>query len=163
MTAHTALPPLQDFMCFATYTANLAFGKAYKPYLGKIGLTYTQWIALVALGEEDNQTVNQLGRKLFLASNTLTPLLKGMEQQGWLVRERSKEDERRVVVNLTGAGRAKLAESQSCIGIFQDCGLSMEETAALQKAVSKLRDNLLAGLEDKREAAEAVENQPRIE
>ncbi|MCP1659242.1 MarR family winged helix-turn-helix transcriptional regulator [Neisseria perflava] len=147
MNTPAAFPPLNDFMCFAAYTANLAFGKAYKPYLGKLGLTYTQWITLIALGEAENQTVKQLGEKLFLASNTLTPLLKGLEKQGLVVRARSQQDERQVVVNLTAAGREKLAESHACLDIFQSYGLSVEETVALQKAVSKLRDNLLAGLQ----------------
>ncbi len=63
---------LSNFLCFAVYSANLAFGRAYKPILDKLGLTYTQYIALVALGEEDDQTVGVLGEKLFLESNTLT-------------------------------------------------------------------------------------------
>ena len=67
---------LGDFLCFAVYSANLAFGKAYKPMLEKLGLTYTQFITIVALWEQDSQTVGSLGEKLFLESNTLTPILK---------------------------------------------------------------------------------------
>jgi hypothetical protein len=74
-------PQLSDFLCFAIYSANLAFGKAYKPILDKLGLTYTQYIAIIALWEEDNQTVSGLGEKLFLESNTLTPILKNWK--GW--------------------------------------------------------------------------------
>ena len=69
---------LSTFLCFAIYSANLAFGRAYKPLLDKLGLTYTQYVTLVALSEEDGQTVSMLGEKLFLESNTLTPLLKRM-------------------------------------------------------------------------------------
>jgi hypothetical protein len=72
-------PKLADFLCFAIYSANLAYGRAYKPILEKLGLTYPQYIAIVALWEEDNQTVSALGAKLFLESNTLKPILKKLE------------------------------------------------------------------------------------
>src|SRR5690242_21364775 len=94
-------PRLADFMCFAIYSANLAYGKAYKPILEKLGVTYTQYIAIVALWEEDHQTVGGLGEKLFLESNTLTPILKKLETMGFLTRERDPDDERQVVVSLT--------------------------------------------------------------
>jgi hypothetical protein len=74
---------LSDFLCFAVYSTNLAFGKAYKPMLERLGLTYTQYITLVALWEEDNQTVGSLGEKLFLESNTLTPILKKLRR--WVI------------------------------------------------------------------------------
>ncbi|WP_315359163.1 MarR family transcriptional regulator [Neisseria bacilliformis] len=138
-----SLPALEDFLCFAAYSANLAFGRAYKPFLNQLGLTYTQWITLVALSEEDGQTVSQLGKRVFLASNTLTPLLKQLEQQGFVKRERAKEDERQVIVRLTEAGWAKRNESRICAGIFQHTGLTREEARALQKALVKLRENLL--------------------
>ena len=70
---------LSQFLCFAVYSANLAFGKAYKPVLDQLGLTYTQYITIIALSEEDDQTVGRLGEKLFLESNTLTPILKKLE------------------------------------------------------------------------------------
>ncbi|TNH06790.1 MarR family winged helix-turn-helix transcriptional regulator [Testudinibacter sp. TR-2022] len=143
------LPPLADFLCFATYGANLAFNRAYKPYLAELGLTYTQWITLLALAEEDGLTVNQLGKKLFLASNTLTPLLKGLEKQGLLTRTRSQSDERQVQIHLTEQGRALRDASSRCFAVFDSMGLTMDEAVALQKAVAKLRDNLLAGVEKK--------------
>ncbi|TCJ94831.1 MarR family transcriptional regulator [Volucribacter psittacicida] len=144
LNQHTSLPPLQNFLCFAVYTANLAFGKAYKPYLNELGLTYTQWIVLLALSESENQTVNQLGQKVFLASNTLTPLLKGLEQQGLIQRQRAKTDERQVVLNLTEQGQQKCEQSLICMNIIQKFDLSLEEIRVLQKAICKLRDNLLA-------------------
>ena len=70
---------LSNFLCFAIYSANLAFGRAYKPILDQLGLTYTQYIAMVALSEQNDQTVGALGEKLFLESNTLTPILKKLE------------------------------------------------------------------------------------
>src|SRR6202161_3301708 len=97
--------PLSDYLCFAVYSANLAFGKAYKPILEELGLTYTQYIAIIALWEEDHQTVSDLGEKLFLESNTLTPMLKKLEGMGYLERQRDPEDERQVRVRLTKNGR----------------------------------------------------------
>ena len=75
-TTPPEMPKLGDFLCFAVYSANLAYGRAYKPILDKLGITYTQWIAIVALWEQDEQTVSALGDKLFLESNTLTPILR---------------------------------------------------------------------------------------
>src|SRR5262249_15778733 len=100
-----AEPRLPDFLCFAIYSANLAYGRAYKPILEQLGLTYPQYVAIVALWEEDNQTVGSLGEKLFLESNTLTPMLKKLEAMGYVRRQRDPADERQVVVTLTDAGR----------------------------------------------------------
>lgn len=141
-------PKLEDFLCFATYSANLAFGKAYSPYLSELGLTYTQWITLLALGEQDGQTVNQLGAKLFLASSTLTPLLKNLEKQGIVLRQRSTEDERKVQISLTEKGRELRNASQRCLDVFYSLGLTLEETRVLQKAMLRIRDNLLDSRQD---------------
>src|SRR5476649_3013952 len=102
--APAAAVPLSDFLCFAVYSANLAFGRAYRPILDELGLTYTQYIAIIALWEQDNQTVTSLGEKLFLESNTLTPILKKLEAMGYLRRARDPGDERQVLVSLTDAG-----------------------------------------------------------
>ncbi|ODN62737.1 MarR family transcriptional regulator, partial [Burkholderia cenocepacia] len=96
-TPSPAAPKLSEFLCFAIYSANLAFGKAYKPILDELGLTYTQYITIIALWEQDNQTVGQLGEKLFLESNTLTPILKKLEAMGYLERHRDPSDERQVL------------------------------------------------------------------
>jgi len=97
---------LDDFLCFAVYSANLAINRALKPVLDDLGLTYLQYIVLVALFEQDDQTVSALGDKLFLDSSTLTPLLKRMEGMGHLTRQRDPEDERQVRVRLTPQGRS---------------------------------------------------------
>ena len=135
-------PKLADFLCFAIYSANLAYGRAYKPILEELGLTYTQYIAIVALWEEDDQTVSGLGEKLFLESNTLTPILKKLEAIGYLTRRRDPEDERQVRVSLTEAGRC-LREKGLNMTLVKQTGLPTEEFSKLQKAVSKLRDNLI--------------------
>ena len=117
---------LADFLCFAIYSTNLAFGRAYRPILDKLGLTYTQYIAIVALWEEDHQTVGALGEKLFLESNTLTPILKKLEAMGYLRRERDPGDERQVLVSLTP-----------------------EEFPQMRNAVKTLRNNLIKSTADK--------------
>ena len=137
---------LGDFLCFAIYSANLAFGRAYKPILDKVGLTYPQYIAIVALWEEDNQTVSSLGEKLFLESNTLTPLLKKLEAMGYVRRQRSAADERQVVVSLTDAGR-RLREKLSSTNLVKATGLNAEDFRKMQRGVVALRNNLIAATE----------------
>lgn len=147
-TDSSSSPPLSDYLCFAIYSANLAFGRAYKPLLDELGVTYPQWIAIVALWDEDRQTVNQLGEKLFLESNTLTPILKKLEAMGYVRRERAKEDERQVIVSLTAAGR-RLREKGLHKNLFKATCLPLDEFVKLQKAVVQLRDNLFADTERK--------------
>jgi MarR family transcriptional regulator, organic hydroperoxide resistance regulator len=142
-------PRLADFMCFAIYSTNLAYGRAYKPILEQLGLTYTQYIAIVALWEEDDQTVSGLGEKLFLESNTLTPILKKLEALGYLRRQRDPADERQVRVSLTEAGR-RLREKGLNMNLVAATGLAPEEFPKMQKAVVTLRGNLIkAAQQDK--------------
>lgn len=132
---------LSNYLCFAVYSANLAFGRAYKPVLDALGLTYTQYIAMVGLSEEDEQTVSALGEKLFLESNTLTPILKKLEQLGHVRRTRDPADERQVRVSLTATGR-RLLERDPGEALVEACGLG-DELPAVQKKIVRLRDNLL--------------------
>jgi DNA-binding MarR family transcriptional regulator len=134
-------PRLSNFLCFAIYSANLAFGRAYKPILEPLGLTYTQYITLVALCEEDDQTVGALGEKLFLESNTLTPILKKLESLGYIRRGRDPTDERQVRLSLTSTGR-RLLEKDIGSSLVEAVGLG-EDFPKVQKTVAKLRDNLL--------------------
>jgi MarR family transcriptional regulator, organic hydroperoxide resistance regulator len=143
-------PKLPNFLCFAVYSANLAFGRAYKPILDELGLTYTQYIALVALGDADDQTVGELGEKLFLESNTLTPILKKLESAGFIERRRDPADERQVRVRLTPAGRQLVDKDPPGMVLFDATGLG-DDFPVMQQAVAKLRDNLLnAGAVKKR-------------
>lgn len=96
---------LEDHLCFAIYKANHAFNRFYKPLMKELGITYPQYITLLALLERDGQRVSDLGETLFLESNTLTPLLKRLEDMGLVVRSRSKEDERTVIVSLSEQGQ----------------------------------------------------------
>ena len=132
---------LSNFLCFAVYSANLAFGRAYKPILDAVGLTYTQYIALVALNETDDQTVGARGEKLFLESNTLTPILKKLESSGFIRRERDPADERQVRVSLTPAGR-RLIEKDIAAPLLEAIDLG-DDFTGIQKNVVRLRDNLL--------------------
>ncbi len=143
-------PELDDFLCFAVYSANLAFGRAYKPVIEAIGLTsYTQYIALVALSEEDDQSVGRLGEKMFLESNTLTPILKKLEGMGLITRRRDPADERQVIVSLTSKGRQVREEARSrSVSLRQATGLG-DQFPTVQKAMVKLRDNLLRELHEK--------------
>jgi DNA-binding MarR family transcriptional regulator len=133
---------LGDFLCFAIYSANLAFGRAYRKGLEDLGLTYPQWIAIVALWEQDDQTVSELGEKMFLESNTLTPVLKKLETMGYLRRQRDPADERQVRVSLTDEGRL-LREKGMHMNLVTSTGLKPDEFVRLQETVVTLRDNLI--------------------
>ncbi|ODT87722.1 MarR family transcriptional regulator [Phenylobacterium sp. SCN 70-31] len=136
---------LPDFLCFAVYSTNLAFHRAYKPLFEELGLTYPQYATLVALNEEDDQTVSQLGEKLLLESSTLTPLLKRLEAAGYVTRQRDSRDERQVRINITAQGRA-VFDQVFCgrDAIIDATGLDPEAYVRLQRDLIKLRDNLLA-------------------
>lgn len=136
-------PGLGDFLCFAIYSANLAFGRAYRPILDKVGLTYTQYVALVALSEAEDQTVSELGDKLFLESNTLTPILKKLESLGLVERRRDPTDERQVRVNITSAGRKLQQQVQANADALKEATGLGSDFGKMQKSVGRLRDNLL--------------------
>lgn len=136
---------LDNQLCFALYSASLATTKLYKPLLKPWGLTYPQYLVMLSLWEKDDCMVSELGDRLFLDSGTLTPLLKRMESAGWLQRQRDSEDERRVRVVLTEAGRAlreKLAGIPDCMLQQSPCTLS--ELQALRLQLQQWRDHLVA-------------------
>ncbi len=137
-------PPLSEFLCFSIYSANLAFSRVYKPVLEALGLTYPQYITLIALWEDDNQTVKGLSEKLFLEPSTMTPMLKRLEAMGYLTRTRGVEDERIVRVSLTEAGRRVREKGIPFAAVTAKAsGLTIPEFTLLQKAVVNLRNNLM--------------------
>lgn len=140
-----SITKLADYLCFGVYSANLAISKSYKPLLDELGLTYTQYITVIALWEEDNQTVGSLGEKLFLESNTLTPTLKRLEGMGYLRRQRDPTDERQVRIALTEAG-VRLRESALMKRQISEMGLTVEEIAKTQQALVTIRDSLLKAM-----------------
>lgn len=141
--------PLDDFMCFAIYSANLAYSRVYKPVLEELGLTYPQYVAIVALWDEDELTVKGLSDKLFLEPSTVTPMLKRLEAMGYLTRTRGVDDERVVHVRLTEAGRKLREKAWSLSRVtFEAAGLSLDEFRILQRGITNLRTNLLIAAND---------------
>ena len=97
---------LENQLCFPLYAASRALIRQYHPYLSALDLTYTQYVAMMALWESAPLSVKELCQRLYLDTGTLTPLLKAMEQKGLLIRRRSETDERSVLVSLTEKGEA---------------------------------------------------------
>lgn len=140
-----ALLQLDNQLCFALYSTSLAMTKLYKPLLDGLGLTYPQYLAMLALWEQDGLMVSELGERLFLDSGTLTPLLKRLESSGLISRLRAVEDERRVHITLTAAGRklkARAAKIPGCILSASQCPIP--ELMALTQQVQALRRRLVA-------------------
>ena len=123
---------LENQLCFRLYTASRLITQAYHPLLTKIGLTYPQYLVMMVLWEQDGQLVNDIARRLYLETNTVTPLLKRMEAEGFITRKKGKDDGRKVIVSLTSKGKA-LEEQASCIPFEMSgavaCRSITEETA----------------------------------
>jgi len=135
---------LADFMCFSVYSANLAYSRVYKPVLEELGLTYPQYIAIVALWDEAALTVKGLSDKLFLEPSTVTPMLKRLEAMGYVTRTRSTDDERVVHVRLTDAGRKLRDKARGLSQVtFEATGLNVDEFRILQRGITNLRSNLM--------------------
>ena len=136
---------LDNQLCFALYSASLAMTRLYQPLLAELGLTYPQYLAMLVLWERDGLAVSELGERLSLDSGTLTPLLKRLETAGLVARIRAVEDERRVHITLTAAGRklkARAAKVPGCILSASQC--SIPELIALTQRLHALRDRLAA-------------------
>jgi DNA-binding MarR family transcriptional regulator len=134
---------LSEFLCFTVYSANHAFNRVYKPLLHELGLTYPQYLVMVLLWEQDDQTVGSLCERLFLESSTLTPLLKRLEASGHVKRTRDPVDERQVRVRLTDKGRAMREKAR----VIPDCilaasGLKIDGLRRLQSEIVALRSSL---------------------
>ena len=134
---------LDNQLCFALYSTSLAMTKLYKPLLETLGLTYPQYLVMLVLWERDGLMVSELGDRLFLDSGTLTPLLKRLESANLIARIRDVQDERRVHITLTAAGRALKTQAASipdCILKASQC--SLPDIVALTQQVQTLRNNL---------------------
>ena len=122
---------LDNQLCFRLYTASRLVSQAYHPLLSEYGLTYPQYLVLLVLWEKDAQPVNDIAKRLFLETNTVTPLLQRMEKEGILTRSRGKKDARQMIVNLTEAGkglREKLTNVPGTIASSVLCNSITEET-----------------------------------
>lgn len=153
---HDALPPgivppsrdkpFTPFVCFSIYAAGLAFNRLYKQVLDRWGLTYPQYLVMVALREGDDRTVGELGELLFLESNTLTPMLKRLEAAGLLERRRDSADERVVRVTLSPHGRS-VAQELTCVPLDMlsatgETAEGLGDLSALITALDTLADTL---------------------
>ena len=136
---------LDNQLCFALYSASLAMTKLYKSLLESLGLTYPQYLVLLVLWEHETLTVSELGKRLYLDSGTLTPLLKRMEAATLLQRTRSAQDERRVLITLTAAGRklkSRAAKIPACV--VQATACPLPELVGLTRQIQLLRAQLVA-------------------
>ena len=134
---------LDNQLCFPLYAASKELTRRYKPFLDPLGLTYTQYVTMMALWEQDNIPVKDLGKRLYLDSATLTPLLKRLEAHGYVTRKRSKEDERSVLISLTHEGkqlRERALDVPRCMG---GC-INIDPKDALQ--LKRLLEKLLAAM-----------------
>lgn len=130
---------LENQLCFPLYVCAKEVVRRYTPLLEKFGLTYTQYIAMMVLWEHKSITIKQMGELLFLDSGTLTPMLKKMENRGWLRRQRSKDDERVVILRITDDGEAlhdKVAEVP--VKMAQCVRLDSKEAMQLYTLLNKM-------------------------
>ena len=136
---------LDQHLCFALYSASRAMTAAYRPVLTEMNLTYPQYLVMLVLWEDERVTVGRLGERLQLDSGTLSPLLKRLEGNGFVRRERSRDDERLVDVTLTPAGR-RLENRAQCIPeeLGSATGMTEQQAADLRDAVRHLTDALNA-------------------
>jgi MarR family transcriptional regulator, organic hydroperoxide resistance regulator len=134
---------LDNQLCFALYSTSLAMTKLYKPLLDELGLTYPQYLVMLVLWERDGLMVSELGERLFLDSGTLTPLLKRLESAGLIARIRAVEDERRVHITLSAAGRRLKAKAQKVPGcVLSASQCSIPELLQLTTQIRNLRERL---------------------
>jgi DNA-binding MarR family transcriptional regulator len=136
--------PLNEFLCFTIYSTGLALNQFYRPLLEAIGLTYPQYLLMVALWAKDDQIVKDLGTALFLDSSTLTPLIKRLEAAEFVSRQRDSRDERQVRISLTQEGRALKTRALHIPDCIQAAvGMEAEEVSQIQAAVADVRSRLL--------------------
>ncbi len=137
---------LKNQLCFPLYVASRLTTKLYAPHLKKLDITYPQYLVLLVLWEENTKSVKQIGEKLFLESNTLTPLLKRLEQKQIIVRQRDKNDERAVLISLTEIGqelKEKALDIPSEVAnTLQNFDVNDEQMQNFKHTLLKLVDNL---------------------
>lgn len=130
---------LENQLCFPLYAAAKEVVRRYRPFLDPLGLTYTQYIAMMVLWEYKEITVSKMGKLLMLDSGTLTPMLKKMEASGLLTRRRSKQDERELIVTITQKGSDLRKEAVKIPEKMTSCvALDIEEAVQLKTLLSKL-------------------------
>lgn len=130
---------LSNQLCFPIYVLSKEIINRYRPFLDELDITYPQYLVLLVLWEKDNQTVSELGKKLFLDSGTLTPLLKRLEAKDMVIRTRQKNDERIVQITLTSFGLS-LKEKATCIPLqmMESMDLTKEELQQFKNIITKI-------------------------
>ncbi|MBK5195211.1 MAG: MarR family transcriptional regulator [Proteiniphilum sp.] len=133
---------LSNQICFPIYAASRLITREYQPHLEKLGITYPQYLVLMVLWEEDGITVNDIAGKLILNTNTVTPLLKRMEAMGVITRKRSDKDERKVLINLTGKGKAMREQAADIplqlMGALQNSVINLDELMVMRNYLNLL-------------------------
>lgn len=134
---------LDHQLCFLVYSTNLALNQLYRKLLTPLGLTYPQYLVMLVLWEKDGLTVSEIGEKLFLESSTLTPLLKKLQSNGIVNRERSTKDERQVIISLTAEGHTlKLKAVDIPLQVAQASACDLDSITQLKDLLSNLRENI---------------------
>ena len=134
---------LKNQLCFPLYACSRHMIRLYKPFLDKLDLTYTQYIAMMVFWEQKMINVKELGKKLYLDSGTLTPVLKSLEAKGYVRRYRSTQDERVLLVEITEAGEALKEQAKDIPSSVAACvGLSKEDATQLYQQLYRILDAL---------------------
>ena len=134
---------LDNQLCFALHSTSLMMTKVYKPLLQELGLTYPQYLAMMVLWENDGITVGELSNRLLTDPGSVTPLLKRLESEGLLLRQRASHDERVVELFLTDKGKALYDQARSIPAcILKASEQSVDELGELTQALIRLRSNL---------------------
>ena len=130
---------LENQLCFPLYAASREMIKKYRPYLDEVGLTYTQYVTMMVFWHEKKMSVKELGKKLYLDSGTLTPVLKSLESKGLVSRWRSAEDERVLMVEITDEGEKLKEQAAEIPEKIANCvGLEAEEAIQLYRLLYKI-------------------------
>ncbi|MBR6288290.1 MAG: MarR family transcriptional regulator [Acholeplasmatales bacterium] len=134
---------LGNQLCFPLYAAAKEITRKYKPYLDKLDLTYTQYICMMVMWEHQSLNVKQLGEYLYLDSGTLTPLLKKLEEKGYIERKKKDSDERNLIITVTDKGLDLRDQALSVPQSMGSCiSISSEEAELLYKVLYKILNNL---------------------
>ena len=134
---------LENQLCFPLYACSKEIVKKYKPFLNKIDLTYTQYIVMIILWEYGKMNLKDLGNKMYLDSGTLTPLLKKLEIKGYIKRNKSCEDERNLMIELTKKGESLKDEAIDIPNKIGGClNLDNEDTTTLYELLYKILNNI---------------------
>jgi DNA-binding MarR family transcriptional regulator len=135
---------LKNQICFPLYACSKEVIRRYKPYLDELNLTYTQYLAMMVMWEKKEVTVKELGKELYLDSGTLTPVLKKLEDKKYVVRNRSKEDERNLIVSITEQGEKLKKQAVYIPEKLGACiNMELQEMTKLYKLLYQLLDNIL--------------------